>query len=111
LECPKSGVWLIHQFISIPKGPMLSLANRQTLSGRINADVRHQDWTEILKKPNVNAPHLILSSRPSESIMLSFILRYGILRIENAIPMEKHPQATFLKIQNLHSPSSLNCQL
>jgi hypothetical protein len=54
-----------------------------------------EESTEILKKPNVNAPHLILSSRPSESIMPSFILRYGIIPIENAIPMEKHPHATF----------------
>jgi hypothetical protein len=31
--------------------------------------------------------------------MLSFILRYGILRIEDAIPMEKHPQATFRNLK------------
>jgi hypothetical protein len=46
--------------------------------------------------PNVNVLHLILSSRPSESIKLSFVLRYGIVSIENAIPTEKHPHATFL---------------
>ena len=48
------------------------------------------------ENPNVNVSHLILSSRPSESIKLSFVWHYGTIRIEDAIPTEKHPQATFL---------------
>ncbi|MGB7568108.1 MAG: hypothetical protein WBM07_09620, partial [Chitinivibrionales bacterium] len=48
------------------------------------------------KNPNVNVTHLILLSRPNESIRLSFVWRYGIIRIENAILTEKYPQATFL---------------
>jgi hypothetical protein len=46
--------------------------------------------------PNVNISHLILSSRPSESIKLSFVLPYGIVNIENAFPTEKYPQPSFL---------------
>jgi hypothetical protein len=60
--------------------------------------------------PNGNVSHLILSSRPSESIKLSFVWRYGIIRTENAIPMEKHPQLSFLnpKDSAVHHASIVN---
>jgi hypothetical protein len=47
------------------------------------------------RNPNGNVTHLILTSRSSESTKLSFVWRYGIIGIEEAIPTEKHPQATF----------------
>jgi hypothetical protein len=37
------------------------------------------------ENPNGNVSHFILAFRPSESIRLSFVWRYGIIRIENAI--------------------------